>query len=394
MTEYSYLVLSIVAVCGIAIVYHHFIFPLFLRRFAGEPTGASEYMMPNDLPTMTIVVAAYNEGAFVADKIRNLASLIYPADKLSVIVVCDGCTDNTVRQAAQAASEPEYRDLSLVLLDNKTNRGKVAVLNETLRGVSSDIVCLTDVSAWMSVDALTRAAWHFQNPEIGVVAGTYHLFKPGSNGEDAYWRYQRIIKQGEAAIGSPLGVHGACYFMRTSAISPLPDDTINDDFVLPMLAVRDGHRAVYDTDIVGLEMEPTDLNSDFLRRCRIAAGNTQQLMRLFGLMHLRYGGIALSFASGKALRVIIPYLMLLSFVSCAIFAPYSTLCLAALIIQVIGYAGAVVRAVAIRENRFRLLDLLYYLVAGHTANFLGSIRYVCGLHNGHWSKISQIANRR
>lgn len=290
--------------------------------------------------------------------------------------------------ARQTVMETECLHLSMRVVSTKTNRGKVAVLNDTLGDVKSDIVCLSDASAWMSIDALKQAARHFQNEKVGVVAGTYHLNQPGSAGEAVYWQYQRKVKEGEAALGAPLGVHGACYFLRTSALRPLPEDTINDDFILPMRTVIDGYLAKYDPSIVALEMEPSNQEMDFSRRCRIAAGNTQQAIRMASLMLPRHRGIALAFASGKVLRVIMPYLMLVCLIGSAVLAPRSNMFLALLMLQVGAYLSALFRSFFFAAGRSRLLDILHYIVVGHTANLIGSLRYLVGLENGPWTKVS------
>lgn len=388
MTAVEWMIAGVVGLSGLGVVYHHALFPFYLKARARRPGQQETDVEVANLPSITVVVPAYNEETMIAGKVRNLASLIYPADKLSVVIACDGCRDETAIRARAAASEPECRHLSIRVIEYAENRGKVAVLNEVLGAVETDLVCLTDASAWLSVDAFSRTARHFQAQDVGVVAGTYHLYQAGSAGEAAYWRYQRLVKQGEAALGAPLGVHGACYVMRTSAVRPLPGDTINDDFILPMQAVADGYRAVYDPTILALEMETSDIGMDFKRRCRIAAGNTQQVLRMASLLHPRHGGVALAFASGKALRITMPYLMAICLMGCAALAPVSHLFLILFFLQALGYTLAVARPTLLRGVRSRLLDVLHYIVTGHAANLVGSARYLAGLEKGRWAKVS------
>ncbi|MEE8351788.1 MAG: glycosyltransferase family 2 protein [Rhodospirillales bacterium] len=388
MTAVEWMFAGAVGFSGLAIVYHHALFPLYLKARARRPGQEEPGAEVTELPSMTVVVPAYNEETMIAGKVRNLSSLIYPANKLSVVIACDGCRDETAVRARLAASEPECRHLSIRVIEYAENRGKVAVLNEVLGAVKTDLVCLTDASAWLSVDAFSRTARHFRAPDIGVVAGTYLLYRAGSAGEATYWRYQRLVKQGEASLGAPLGVHGACYVMRTSAVRLLPGDTINDDFILPMQAVADGYRSVYDPTILALEMETSDIGMDFKRRCRIAAGNTQQVLRMASLLHPRHGGVALAFASGKALRITMPYMMATCLMGCAALAPVSPLFLLLVSLQGLGYTLAVARPTILKSVRFRLLDVLHYIVTGHAANLVGSVRYLAGLEKGRWTKIS------
>src|SRR6202041_83917 len=100
--------------------------------------------------------------------------------------------------------------------------------------IDTGLICLTDASALLSQTAMQIAAADFADPKIGVIAATYRFANDGTAGEAAYWRYQNAVKLGESALGGVIGAHGACYFFRAALFEPLPPDTINDDFILPM----------------------------------------------------------------------------------------------------------------------------------------------------------------
>lgn len=386
---------AVTAFSAAAVVYHHAGYPVALRLLGrraeaappepprrGFVSGAGD----NTLPSVTILIPAFQEEAVIADKIRNLALLDYPADRLDVVVACDGCTDRTAELARAAAAEPECAHLRVTVAEFPLNRGKVAVLNHTVQHCAGTIVALSDASALLSVDALLLAASHFAMREVGVVCATYHLLNPGSAGEAAYWNYQVAIKEREAALGAPLGAHGAFYLLRRDLFRPLPADTINDDFILPLSIVRDGHRAVYDRRMLALELECAGLAQDQRRRRRIAAGNLQQTIRLGALLDPRHGGIAFTFASGKALRVVMPFLMLAAFAGSAGLAWESGFWLAVFAGQAGLYGIAAARQLAPRAAMPQAVDALHYLVAGHVAGMIGATRYAMGLERRPWRR--------
>lgn len=109
--------------------------------------------------------------------------------------------------------------------------------------------------------------------------------------------------------------------MRRRLAAPLPPDTINDDFVLPMEIVARGYRALYRPDAMATELECADAATDRRRRRRIGAGNLQQAIRLRRLLHPRYGWTAFVFASGKVLRPGMPFAMLAALCGSAVLAP-------------------------------------------------------------------------
>jgi lipopolysaccharide/colanic/teichoic acid biosynthesis glycosyltransferase len=373
------------------LLYHHLVYPVVLRLArsrTGEP--APPVLLPvEELPEVTVIVPAFNEAAVIAAKIANLTGLDYPARLLNIVIACDGCTDDTAAIARRtAAAHPQGR---ILVLDHAANRGKVAVLNEVLNLIERGLVCLTDASALLSRDALQIAAADFANPQIGVVAATYRFATEGIAGEAAYWRYQNAVKLGESALGGVIGVHGAAYLFRAALFEPLPPDTINDDFILPMSIVARGHRALYDPRIVATELEVATAEVDRRRRRRIAAGNMQQLLRLAGLLLPHRGAVAFCFASGKALRVLSPYLMVLVFagslrLSLAGWPSFGGL----LALQALGYAAALLKEMLPDRTLPKPIELLHYIVAGHTMALLGGTRYLFGLERGRWHRVADL----
>ncbi|MCP3870929.1 MAG: glycosyltransferase family 2 protein [Gammaproteobacteria bacterium] len=389
------LLITLTLVSGLLVVYHHLGYPLVLRwarrRRPEQNIEARQRRYVSgtkdrELPTVTIVVPAFNEQRWIAEKIRNLAVLDYPPDCLRVIIGCDGCTDNTAVVAAQTAKEAECRQLQIDIHQFSRNRGKVAVINEVIQNIESELVVLSDVSALSSVDALLIAAERFKDPGIGVLNSHYRLLNPGSSGEAAYWNYQSNIKASEAALGSTLGAHGAFYMFRRSLFQRLAQDTINDDFILPMEIVAKGYRAEHESRITALELEQADQTMDQQRRRRIAAGNLQQLLRLKRLLLPRYGSVAFAFASGKGLRVLMPFLMLATLFGSLLLAtehPFFALMAA---VQLLVYALAAWYMLFQPRSAHRHIRTLAYLVSGHLAGMTGTLRYLLGLERGRWSR--------
>ena len=382
---------------GMLIVYHHAGYPILLRWYAKrhpkQPVHENQRAYKAEaqdctLPTVTILVPAYNEQAWIADKIRNLASLDYPKDKLKVVIACDGCTDKTVEKAQMAIQEAICSDIYFEIHDHKVNRGKVATVNEEIENIESDITALSDVSALISLDALLIAGEHFKNPEVGVVNATYQLCPTGNQGEDVYWKYQTAVKEREASFGSSLGSHGAFYLFRTSLFTPLPSNTINDDFILPMQIVKQGYTAEYETRMVALELEETNTKADFKRRLRISAGNMQQAIELFSLFSPKFKGIAFAFFSGKGLRLLTPYLMIVSLV-CSFFLHDYFLFNFLFWAQIAVYTLGIVGYLLPKKLSIKPLSLVSYLVVGHYANFVGGIRYLIGLESTPWTRANR-----
>jgi cellulose synthase/poly-beta-1,6-N-acetylglucosamine synthase-like glycosyltransferase len=383
----------LVGTAAAAFGYHHFAYPALLklcanrvRRTAAQAAAPSSASSPAALPSVTIIVPAHNEQAVIEAKIANIAALDYPHDLLHVVIACDGCTDNTVTLARRAVAALDCA-ARVEIVEFRVNIGKVAVLNDCIAAVTSDIVALSDTSAVLEPDAIIRAVAHFAAADVGVVCPTYRLLSAGSEGERAYWDYQTRIKADEALVGAPMGAHGAFYLFRRNLWTALPADTINDDFIMPMNIIASGNRAVYDATIVATELETTHPDQEFRRRVRIGAGNLQQVLRLPALANPLHPGRAFVFLSGKGIRPLIPFLAIAAGLAAASRAADGDIAFQALLAAGLLVLAAAAYAVRHRQSRLpRIAVWLGYLVEGYAASLIGASRYIAGLEGKPWTR--------
>ncbi len=369
------------------VVYHHVGYPLILafisRRAALRKASVSDTIIESDLPMITVFMPAFNEEKYIAEKIRNLAFLDYPSDKLSIIIAADGCKDETVRMAYRTCEEPMCRNLNIKIFDFKKNRGKVCLLNSIIPTIKTEIVVLSDVSSLASIDSLKVVAKRFEDESVGAVNGNYRLLNPGSHGESVYWEYQRKIKIGEESLGSVLGAHGAFYAIRSSLFERLPDDCVNDDFVIPMNIVRQGKKTVYEPRLNAVELEKSTSDQNWFRRIRIGFGNMQQIILLKSLFLPKFKGIAFAFVSGKGMRALMPVFMGVSLLgSIALMESWMFSVLAGLQISIYLIALLVH---FFPDQKINVLKSIHYLVSGHLANFIGGCRFVFRKNLNSWS---------
>ncbi|MBD1390763.1 glycosyltransferase family 2 protein [Neiella sp. HB171785] len=365
------------------VAYHHVFYPLLLKWLSHwrAPKNGEHWQQripaePSEWPTIELLIPAYNEQDFVADKLSMLAFLDYPAERLTVRLLCDGCSDNTANVARTQLAAMPFCEFNIEVVEYQQNRGKVAVINQAITESQATIVALSDVSAIISVDAMKLAARYFQLNHVGVVCGCYQILNPGSSGEDKYWQYQRMVRESEANLGALQGAHGAFYLIRREAFRKLHSDTINDDFILPMQILAQGYRGIYEPRICALELEHASDQLDRSRRRRIGAGNLQQLIRLRELLLPKFKGVAFTFISGKALRVLCPFLMLVGFIGSVVLASGSAAFAMLLVLQLLGGLLALLPRLAPQMDWPRALNALNYLLEGHWNCLLGCLSYI------------------
>lgn len=371
------------------VAWHFALWPLLLRRIARDPRPPAPLADADRArwPSIALIVPAHNEARWIGERIANVAALDYPAGRLRLVLALDGCTDDTRARAEAALAAPEAAHLRAEILETPRNIGKLATLARAIAATREEIVALSDASAILSLDALTRTAAHFADARLGAVGATYVLFAPDAEAEARFWSAQTAVKRAEAAIGAPIGLHGAFYAFRRDAYAPPPPDTINDDFAVPMDIVARGWRVAYDPAIRAVELESSSARMDFRRRRRIGAGNMQQSLRALRLLDPRRPGVALAFASGKGGRPLVPFAMLAAFAGAVTLAPSSPLFALAAAAQALGYLSVGMVAAHPDARWPAPLRAVHYVVVAQLASGLGGVEYLLGRWRGPWARV-------
>ncbi len=377
------------------VVYHHVFYPLILSFFARKldltlpKIKQRRYVksrIDEGLNRFSIIIPAYNEEKFIAEKIHNLCVLDYPNDKYEIILLCDGCSDKTYQIANDTLTQLGCQNVNFQVIKFNHNRGKVAVLKDGINNAKFENIILSDVSALLPVNALLMLDAHFSDSSVGAVSGAYQFAHKGSLGEQKYWQYQIALKSRESAIASVLGAHGAFYALRKKCYQDIPANSINDDFLIPMNVIKQGFRVVYDPRVAAIELERVDVNQDMKRRLRIAAGNLQQLVYLLPLLAPKYGWNAFNFASGKALRAITPFILLIILLTSLYLLSYHGVFIYVFATQILLYGCVWIINTFTISLENKLLKLICYLVNGYWVALIGSLRYIFGLQAKTWTK--------
>jgi cellulose synthase/poly-beta-1,6-N-acetylglucosamine synthase-like glycosyltransferase len=261
-------------------------------------------------PSVSLLVAAYNEADVIEAKIRNALALDYPADRLEIAIACDGPTDGTTGIAQRVATEIGGGRVHVFAYP--VNRGKLYALNDTVPKLTGHIVAFSDASTMLAPGAMRALIANFADERVGAASGVYRVLHgdeaPLGKQEDFYWKYETYLKRAEADIGSILGCHGSLYAIRRT-LYPFPKPaTINDDYVIPMRILSRGYRVAYEPAAVAFE-EAHEMGG-FSRRVRIMTGNVEQLREMGALVRPLRLGPLFFFLSHKVGRLAVPIAML------------------------------------------------------------------------------------
>jgi cellulose synthase/poly-beta-1,6-N-acetylglucosamine synthase-like glycosyltransferase len=219
------------------LVFTHFGYPivLWLLDFlglggrAGEVRGRKLSEIPpaidpdteeEILPTVSLIIAAYNEETVIEAKVKNALELDFPRELLQIIVASDGSSDRTVEIAREAGA-----DLVLEL----PRGGKIAAQNAAAKAATGSLLAFSDANSTWEADALTELIDPFRDPRVGYVCGQVRFTGPdGGNLEGAYWRYEMRVREMESELAGVTAGNGAIYAVRASEYIPLKPSGSHD----------------------------------------------------------------------------------------------------------------------------------------------------------------------
>ena len=277
-----------------------------LSRWRGRRNIAPD-LSDDDFPSISLLIVAHNEETVIGRRLGNALAVDYPRDRLEVVVASDASSDRT------PAIVREFAARGVRLIEFVSRQGKAAAINRAIPQLQGQLIVLSDANTDFDVLAARKLARWFHDPAVGVVCGRLVLADPrtGRNVDSLYWRYETILKQCESRLGGLLGANGAIYAVHRSFFTPVPDGTIVDDLVIPLVA-RLRHRCtiLYDPEAIAREETPADLREEFRRRARIGAGCLESLPLLWPLLNPRWGFVAFAFFSHKILRWLCPFFLI------------------------------------------------------------------------------------
>ncbi len=269
------------------------------RLFKGKP---QKTVLPadEDLPTITLMICAYNEEDVVADKMENTLALDYPRNKFRIMWVTDGSNDRT-NELLKA-----YPEVDIVFSPER--RGKTAALKHGLQELKTRYVAFTDANTMINPDAMREIARLFMDPTVGCVSGEKRVAarKEGemaAEGEGLYWRYESTLKKWDSELYSAMGAAGELYAIDPTLVQEVPDEALLDDFMMSMYIVQAGKRIAYTPDAYALEYGSANIFEESKRKRRIAAGGLQSIWWLRSMLNpLHQPLVAFQYISHRVLR--------------------------------------------------------------------------------------------
>lgn len=260
------------------------------------------YVSHDASPSVSVLIAAYNEEASITSRVENLLACDYEVDRTEIVVASDGSTDGTVAAVAAAAKGD-----SRVRVVDLPRQGKAAALNAAAAAATGEVLVFTDANSVFAPDALRALTRPFADPDVGGVAGDQrylHSFGADAiaDGERRYWGFERMLKLAEGRAGSVVSATGAIYAVRASLFQPVVEG-VTDDFWVSTGVIAAGRRLVFGPDAVAYEPVAATGPDELARKVRVITRGLRGVVGRRALLDpRRHGFYALQLGWHKGLR--------------------------------------------------------------------------------------------
>lgn len=335
-------------------------------------------------PMVTILIAAYNEQEVIAATVTNKLALDYPKDKLEIIVVSDGSSDNTDAIVAGLA----YR--GVLLLRQEPRAGKTSALNLAVPQTRGEIIVFSDANSIYAPEALRRLMANFADGQVGYVTGKMIYANPDGTpigeGCSTYMKYENVLRSIESDIGSVVGVDGGIDAVRKALYRPMKADQL-PDFVLPLTVVDQGYRVVYEPEALLWESSLKDAEDEYRMRVRVSL---RAFWALYDMRRLLWPGVNPLFAwqlwSHKVLRYLCFIFLGSAYVANLVLMGESRFFFMLLLIQTVCYLVALLAPLLERIGiRNSLISFARYFLLLNVASGHAFFKFLMGKKQVMWT---------
>jgi cellulose synthase/poly-beta-1,6-N-acetylglucosamine synthase-like glycosyltransferase len=318
-------------------------YPLLLgvwTKLSRHRAAPAQQIPAGEEPFVTLVIAAHREQSVIAARVANARQLDWPADRLEVIVACDGSPDDTAAEARSAGA-----DLVLELeWGGKVRAQDAAVAAADPR---STVIAFSDANASWEAGALRALVGELALADVGYVCGQVRFTGAdgSTNQEGLYWRFEMWLRSRESQLASVTGGNGAIYAVRREDYLEV-DPVMGHDLSFPFNFVKRGRRALYAPSAQASEKMVPTVEGEFARKRRMMSHAWPIVLR-GGLLSPRgYSpAYAVMIYSHRGLRYSTPKLHLLLFISNLILLGHGSIFTVTLALQLLVLAAALLGAV-------------------------------------------------
>jgi cellulose synthase/poly-beta-1,6-N-acetylglucosamine synthase-like glycosyltransferase len=246
--------------------------------FGKARTDMAVFLDTAEFPSVSILIAAFNEEKVIEQKIKSIFDTHYPMQKITVIVGSDASTDKT--DEIINGLKQKFVNLHLIRFSGRV--GKIGILNHLQNTVQDEYLILTDANVMFNNTTIYELLKYFKQTDVGIVAANIMKESPNNSGisvqEKKYLSLENKIKFCESnAFKLIMGAEGGCYAIRNKYFRQVPINFIVDDFFITLSVLKMGQQAIFNPNAICTEDVTGEITGEYKRKVRISSGNFQNL---------------------------------------------------------------------------------------------------------------------
>ena len=340
----------------------------------------------DELPTISVLIAAHNEEIHIREKIQQTLASDYPPEKMQIVIASDGSTDQT------CSIVRSFNDPRVILFEVPQQKGKTNAQNQAMKICTGDVVIFSDATTIYEPKVLRYLASNYKNPKVGAVGGRFRYVdtkgeSPTGHGTVVFWNYESMIKSAQSRIQSISGCSGCIYSVRRSVYTPLSPDIISD-LVQPLWVIVKGYRVIFEERAMAFEDTTRSVNEEFGMRVRVVTRGMRGILSCPDILKpWKHPWMSLQLFSHKIFRWLVPIFLMTLFASNLVIAGNSSFYRYVLFIQLAFYAAALVSTVVPLHRKWKVLGIPLYFCTLNTAALVSLIQLCRGKKYVVWQTV-------
>ncbi len=230
-------------------------------------------------PSFSVIVPVKNEGKLVGRLFEAIQKINYPKEKIEIVVVEDGSSDDTFTICRLFADKHD----NVTVLQRPFSDGKPSALNYALKFVKNDIVAVFDADNVPAVDSFLNAAKYFNDQSVAALQGKTMCINSKENMLTQFISYEEAIwceayLRGKDTLGLFVHLKGSCQFIRRITLEKLSgfdENTLSEDMEISARITENGYGIRYGGDVCSWQESPSTIKSLFKQRTRWYRGTME-----------------------------------------------------------------------------------------------------------------------
>ena len=269
-------------------------------------------------PRVAVVMPAFNEERAIAASLRSILALEYPADRLQIVAVNDGSTDDTRAEIQRVATASDGR---ITVIDFQRNRGKRAAMAAGIRATDAEIIAFVDSDSQLDADAMTKLVQGFADDRVGAVCGHADVLNVRESWLTKmqavrYFVAFKVFKGAESVFGAVTCCSGCFSAYRRAAIMPRLDwwehqtffgrpSTFGDDRSLTNCVLR-SWRVIYNEQAVSRTAVPVQFKQFLKQQTRWKRSWTRESLIVSSFIWRKHPLASMAVYVGMILPLVAP----------------------------------------------------------------------------------------